>query len=182
MPLSIQGHALAVCFHYYLQGLQAACSFNTDVLAMDLLTFANQKIADILPTTPYQNQFLQAVSANTGLHISSSDLTGNTLFLDLLNQYRPLQFYFGNYLMSMAADPYPSNTIQAFSLALASAAFPGGATGEQWTAVIGGLTSASPNVVPPECFTSKLQTQLASSITSAGTKMDAIIASIAGLG
>jgi hypothetical protein len=181
MPLSPQGYALATCFHY-LQGFQSACTFNTDVLAMDILTFANQKIADILPSTLDQSQFLQAASANTGLHLSSSDLTTNTLFLDLLNQYRFLQFYFGSYLMSLSAAPYPSGTISSFSGATAAAAFPEAATGAQWTAVLSGLTSASPNIVPPECFTSKLQGTLATSLGTAGTTMNSIITSIAGLG
>jgi hypothetical protein len=181
MALSPQAYALATCFHY-LRGFQTACSFNTNVPAMNLLTFANSKISDILPSAPYQNQFLVAATANTGILVSQSDLTANTLFLDLLNQYRPLKAYFGNYLMSLAAPPYPSDTLQAFELVLTSAAFPGGSGGSQWQAVVAGLTSASPNIVPPECLTANLQAKLANVMNVAGTSMSSVISTIAVLG
>jgi hypothetical protein len=181
MPISPQAYALATSFHY-LRGFQSACSFNTNVLSMDPLTFANSTIATILPSAPYQNQFLQSATANTGLNLTTQDLTTNSTFLDLLNQYRPLQIYFGNYLLSMAASPYSSDTLQAFTLVLASSAFPGGCAGVLWMAVQAVLTGANPSIVPPECYTAAQQTKVANQLGSSSATMDDIVTTLAGLG
>jgi hypothetical protein len=179
MPTSPQGFALQTCF-YYLHGFQAACSFNTNALAMDPLHFAKATIATVIPAA-YQNNFVQAATLNTGLPLNVADLAANT-FLDLLNTYRPLQNYVGGYLQSLAAGPYPKGTLTTFNAALVSAAFPGGSKGAQWNAVNDGLTGKSPQIIPPSCFSPAQQAKVATALDAPGAVMSTVIALIAGLG
>jgi hypothetical protein len=179
MPTSPQGFALQTCF-YYLHGFQTACSFNTNALAMDPIHFAKATIASVIPAA-YQNNFVQSATLNTGLPLNTGDLAVNT-FLDLLNNYRPLQTYVGGYLQSLAVAPFPAGTLTAFSNALASSAFPGGSAGGQWKIVLAGLTESSPQIMPPTCFSPLQQIKVGMALDAPGAVMSTVIALIAGLG
>lgn len=179
MPTSPQAFALQTCF-FYLHGFQTACAFNTNALAMDPLHFANAAISSVIPAA-YQNNFLQDANQNTGLPLNAGDLGLNT-FLDLLNKYRNLQIYVGQYLQSLAVNPYPAGTLANFNPALAAAAFPGGSNGGQWKLVLAGLTSTNPQIMPPSCFSAQQQIKAGIAMDASGATMDKVIALIAGLG
>jgi hypothetical protein len=179
MPTTPQAFALQTCF-YYLHGFQAACSFNTNALAMTPFQFAKATIAVVIPAA-YQNNFVQSATLNTGLPLNTGNLTVNA-FLDLLNLYRNLQNYVGGYLQSLAADPFPNGTLGTFNAANASVAFPGGSKGALWQAVQAGLTGTSPQIMPPSCYSPAQQTKVAALLDAPGTVMSTVTALIAGLG
>lgn len=175
-PLSpAQGVAL---WFTYLRDLQADCSFNTNVSQMDLLTFANTTIAQVLPSSNEQNQFIVAASASPGYDVSTSDLTAYSTFEALVDHFNPLTTYLGILLQSVAAAPYPGGAMADFWKAQAVQAFPGGSAGAQWQLALASLTSA----IPAVCFTSALQVKVNAAIDSAQSKMSEVIAEIAVLG
>jgi hypothetical protein len=177
MPSIPPGDAVALWFTY-LRGFQAACSFNTNVPVMDLLTFANSTIASVLKSSNQQNQFIVAVADKPGFDLSVSDLTTNKTFEALLDKFNPLATYVGLYLQSLAAKDYPAGSYADFLQAPCSQAFPGGSKGNQWQTALGCMTS----VIPAACFTPKLQTQAGQSIDSAQKKMSEVASQIAVLG
>jgi hypothetical protein len=161
-----------------LQGLKSACSFNTNVPDMDPFTFANSKIMVVLPTSNQQNKFINAVRKSPGLDLSVADLTADGTFLALLNSVDPLQTFVGTCLQSLAVAPFPSGTLLGFFGAGTTAAFPGGSPGTQWQKALERLTS----VIPPSCFTSKLQIATGKTIDASQTTMAVVIKQIAALG
>jgi hypothetical protein len=169
--------ALAQWFTY-LRGFQSACSFNTSVPQMNLLTFANKKISIVLPTANEQGEFLIAVSQSPGFDISPTVLAACDTFEALLDKFSPLPTYVGVCLQTQAIAPYPSGSAADFFKANASAAFPGGSTGTQWKTAVGLLAS----VMPAVCFTTAFQAKAAVLLDKAGTKMSDVASQIAGLG
>ena len=175
-PLSpAQGVAL---WFTYLRDLQAGCSFNTSVSQMDLLTFANAAIAQALPSSNEQNQFIIAAAASPGYDLSTSDLTTYSTFEALVDHFNPLTTYIGILLQGLATAPYSGGAMADFWKATAVQAFPGGSKGAQWKLALSSLTSA----IPAACFTSALQAKVNAAIDSAQSTMSEVIAEIAVLG
>jgi len=177
MPSTPPGDAVALWFTY-LRGFQSACSFNTNVPVMDLLTFANSSITTIIKSSNQQNQFIVAVADQPGFDLAVSDLTSSKTFEALLDKFNPLATYVGLYLQSLAAKTLPSGSFADFLQATTAQAFPGGASGSQWQTALGRLTS----VMPAVCFTSKLQSQVAVTVDNAQKKMADVASQIAVLG
>lgn len=171
----VQGVAL---WFTYLRDLQAACNFNTNVSQMDLLTFANTSICQVLPSNNEQNQFILAAAASPGYDISTSDLTTYSTFEALVDHFNPLTTYLGVLLQNLAVAPYPGAAAADFWKTASAQAFPGGSMGTQWKLALASLASA----IPAVCFTSALQTQVNAAIDAAQSKMSDIIAEIAVLG
>jgi hypothetical protein len=169
--------ALALWFDY-LRKLQAACSFNTNVARMDLLTFANAKISAVLPTPTEQKAFAAAVQISPGFNIDDTKLGSYSSFEALLDDYDPLPTYVGNFLKPLAADPFPSGPLADFFKADPTAAFPGGSEGSQWQTALGRLSS----VIPSVCFTSTFQKKVGNLLDAQGKHMSDVIDQIAGLG
>lgn len=167
--------ALALWFTY-LHQLKSACSFNTNVPAMDDLKFANSKITTVLPTTTEQNQFIVAVQSAPGFNLSPAELTQYSTFAALLNHYNPLSTYVGIYLRTLAVDPGPS-AADFWSIS-PNSAFPGGSSGSKWQAAVALLAS----VIPPACFTAGLQAKVAATFDKAKSTMKDVITQIAVLG
>jgi len=162
----------------YLRQFQQACSFNKDAAKMDLLTFANAKIARVLPSATEQGQFMVAVADTPGDPVSSADLTTYATFEALLDHFSPLPTYVGVYLQSLAVAPYPAGASADFWKARVVDAFPGGSKGEPWTTALGCLVAA----IPAVCFTVSLQQKVAKTVDAATSKMSDVITQIAGLG
>jgi hypothetical protein len=179
MPASPQAFALQTCFHYLL-GMQTACAFNTSALAMDPFHFAKATISAVVPAA-YQASFLQAATQNTGLPFNQKDLSLST-FLDLLNAYRNLESYVGQFLQSLAVNPYPAGSLANFLPALTTDAFPGGSNGGQWKLVVVTLTAANPQIMPPSCFSTQQQIQAGIALDAPGATMASAVKLIAGLG
>jgi hypothetical protein len=169
--------ALAQWFTY-LRAFQSACSFNTNVPTMDLLTFANSAITVVLPTANEQNQFIVTVSTSPGFDLSQADLTSSATFEALLDKFNPLVTYVGAYLQTLAAAPFPGGALADFYKATTAAAFPGGSTGALWQTALGCLAS----VIPGVCFTSGLQAAVAKTIDGSQETMSDVIKQIAVLG
>jgi hypothetical protein len=162
----------------YLHELQSACSFNTSVKTMDILTFANSKIVAILPSPNEQAQFILNSKTSPGFDVPTSDLTTYATFEALLDHFNPLPTYVGAYLQTVSAGSYPSGSLADFFSALISAAFPGGSKGTYWTTALGLLTS----VVPSVCFSAKLQVAVATTVDDPSKKVSDLVNQIATLG
>lgn len=169
--------ALALWFEY-LRQLQKACSFNTNVGQMDLLAFANAKIAVVLPTDTEQKAFVAAAQVSPGFNIDVGKLSSYSTFEALLDDYDPLPTYVGNFLKMLAASPLPSGPLADFFKSDPTVAFPGGSSGATWKTAVGRLAS----VIPSVCFTEKLQTQVGQTLDTPGKHMSDVINQIAELG
>jgi hypothetical protein len=177
MANSIEGQDVELWFSY-LRDLQSACSINTSVKSMDLLKFANSKITTILPSANDQNQFIIEVKQSPGFDLALGDLTTYSTFEALLDHFNPLPTYLGMLLQTIAAAPYPSGGVADFLNAQISSAFPGGKNGNAWTNAVGLLGS----VIPSICFSSTLQSAVATSVDDPAKKVSDLVNQIAVLG
>jgi hypothetical protein len=177
MANSIEGQDVELWFSY-LRDLQSACSINTSVKSMDLLTFANSKIATILSSANDQNQFIIEAKESPGFDLALGNLTTYTTFEALLDHFNPLPTYLGMLLQTTAAQPYPSGGVADFLNALISSAFPGGTHGTLWTTALGLLAS----VIPSICFSSKFQSDVAITVDDPSKKISDLVNQIAILG
>jgi hypothetical protein len=177
MPDSIEKQNLLDWFTY-LHALQSACSFNTSVKTMDLLTYANAKIASILPSNNEQAQFILNAKSSPGFDLSPADLTTYATFEALLDHFNPLPTYVGAYLQTLAAGNFPSGSFVDFLDAGISTAFPGGSKGSTWSPAVQMLTS----IIPAVCFSQKLQTAVATTLDDTTKKVSDLVNQIAALG
>jgi hypothetical protein len=145
---------------------------------MDLLTFANTKIATVLPSANEQNQFIVAAKSSPGFDLSISQLTTYSSFEALLDHFNPLTTYVGVLLQSLAVAPYPSGSTADFWKAQVSSAYPGGSSGAPWKAALSALSSA----IPAVCFTQPFQKKINGLVDKAGSTMSDVISTIAVLG
>jgi hypothetical protein len=177
MSNSVEKQNLLMWFSY-LHALQSACSFNTSVKTMDLLTFANANIVQILPSANEQSQFILNVKTSPGFDVSTNDLSTYATFEALLDHFNPLPTYVGAYLQTLSAGTLPSGSLADFLSAAISAAFPGGSTGASWKTAVSMLTS----VIPAVCFSAKLQAAAATTVDDPSKKVSDLVNQIATLG
>lgn len=163
----------------HLSAFRSAC-VGTNVMHMDLLTFANVPITTVLPTTAEQDNFIVAAVDATGYDdMALSDLTTTyRTFQALLNHWNPLVTPVSLYLWSLSVPSLQSGTSADFWRVLVSAAFPGKSNDPVWTGVMNGLASA----FAPECFTLGFRRTVNSMFDIATTKISDIAPQIAGLG
>ena len=177
MPNSIEKQNLLRWFSL-LHGLQSACAFNTSVATMDLLTFANTNVAQILPSANEKSQFIVNVQSSPGLDVSTADLTNFATFEALLDHFSPLPTFVGAYLQTLSAGTFPSGSLVDFLNAAISAAFPGGSNGPTWKTAVSMLAST----IPAVCFSAKLQAAAAVTVDDNSKKVSDLVNQTATLG
>jgi hypothetical protein len=162
-----------------LHAFQDDCaSFNTSVVTMDLLTFANTTVTAVMPSTNEQGQFLLAAAASPGFDISSDDLSTFSTFEALLDHFSPLPTFVAAYIQMAAANPFPSGSLSDFLSAPVTSAFPGGSGGSNWQTALNLLTS----VIPSVCFSATLQAAAATTVDDVTKKVSDAVNQIAKLG
>lgn len=177
MPNSLEKQNLLMWFSS-LHALQSDCSFNTSVKTMDLLTFANTKVVQILPSANEQSQFILNAKSSPGFDVSTNDLSTFATFEALLDHFDPLPTFVGAYLQTLSAGTFPSGSLVDFLNAAVSAAFPGGSNGASWKTAVSMLSS----VIPAVCFSAKLQAAAATTVDDASKKVSDLVNQIATLG
>lgn len=177
MPSISPTEGLALWFNN-LRQLQAACN-NTSVSKMDLLTFANTTIINVLPTAAEQNNFLVSAVSSTGYDdMAVADLTTYKTFEGLLDNWNPLATAVAVLLQSLAVPALQGVGSADFMNATVATAFPGGSTGPVWSNALASLKSN----IPAICFTAAFQTKIDATVDKAQSKMSDLIAQIAVLG
>jgi hypothetical protein len=177
MADSIEKQNLLLWFSY-LHGLQNACSFNTSVKNLDLLTFANSKIVSIAPSANEQAQLIVNAKSAPGFDISTADLATYATFEALLDHFNPLPTYVAAYLQTFAPSSLGGGSLVDFLNASVTVAFPGGSAGPIWGTSLQMLQS----VMPAVCFSSKLQVAVAKTVDDGTKKVTDLVNQIATLG
>lgn len=164
----------------YLQDFQVACEqVDTDVYYETLLTFANDKVTQVLSSTDEQNQFILAAQASTQLVITPSDLTASSSFEALLETtWNPLSIFVMAFIRSCTTGSFSSMSFTDFVQQKVAAVFPGSRTDPSWLQVLNGLSSS----IPAVCYSSKQQSAVSTLLSTNGKTIQDLINLVSTLG
>jgi len=170
---------LRLWFGYLTSFKTCAEKFNTDVVNLSLLDFANAKPATYLADAVTQSSFANCAVNETQIPVQTADVSSASSFVVLLGStFGLVNRYIAAYLRFLSPAPFNKMNVGDFELQMTPALFPKGASDPLWLTMNADIAA----IVDKTCYSAAQQTAVAALVNNNAKLMSDVVTQIAKLG